>query len=363
MATAQATFDYRDRHDGFARTHFRRVGSRAVSSVGLGTHQGAPTGAVDDDAREALVAALEAGSNVVDTAANYRAGRSEPVVGDAIAAADVPRESVFVATKGGYVPFDGERPSNPGRYVYREFVETGLVDEADLAHGQHSVAPAFVDAMLDRSLSRLGLDTVDCYYVHEPEVQLDVRSRAAVYDALETTFRLLEERAAAGDIRHYGVATWDAFRVPRGHDRYLSLPEVVSRARAAAEAAGADSTHLRCLQVPFNVTMADAFTVEAHRGAEGDQCALWFARDAGLDVFTSAALAQGRLTDEAAFPEDVYAELAGETPAQRAINFARSAPGVTAALVGTTDAEHAREDVDAGRHEPLGAGAFDAVFE
>ena len=62
-------------------------------------------------------------------------------------------------------------------------------------------------------------------------------------------------------------------------------------------------------------------------------------------------------------PAAVDAELNGETPAQRAINFARSAPGVTVALVGTSSPAHVAENVASGTFEPLGARAFDAVFE
>ncbi len=49
--------------------------------------------------------------------------------------------------------------------------------------------------------------------------------------------------------------------------------------------------------------MADAFTVEAHDGAEGPESALWFAHEAGLDVFTSASIMQGQLAAE--LPDDV----------------------------------------------------------
>jgi aryl-alcohol dehydrogenase-like predicted oxidoreductase len=96
-------------------------------------------------------------------------------------------------------------------------------------------------------------------------------------------------------------------------------------------------------------------------GLDGSQSALWFAHEAGLDVFTSASMMQGRLATE--MPDGVEAKLSGETRVQRAINFARSAPGVTCSLVGTGSVEHAHENVDAGRYEPLGADAFDAVFE
>ena len=364
MATSGGTWGYRDRFgDAFARTYFRRFGPGVVSSVGLGTYLGDPTDEFDRRYRASIVEALESGVNLVDTAINYRCQRSERVVGEALDRADVDREAVVVATKGGFVPFDGSRPEDPGAYVRSEFVDTGLVDTDDLAAGSHAMTPAFLDAMLDRSLANLGVETVDCYYVHNPETQLRVRDRTAVYDGLQAAFERLERRRAAGDIGGYGVATWEAFRVPRGHDAYLSLPEVVARAEAAAGAVGAEDHGLVAVQLPFNVTMADAVTVAAHRHPtdERDVSALEYAQAAGLDIVASAALAQGSLA--ASIPPAVDAELSGDTPAQRAINFARSAPGVTVALVGTSSSTHVPENVAAGTFEPLGARAFDAVFE
>jgi aryl-alcohol dehydrogenase-like predicted oxidoreductase len=357
MATRDATWAYRNRfHEAFARTYFRRFADGLVSSVGVGTYLGEPTDAVDERYHAALVEALEHGINVVDTAINYRCQRAERVVGRALADADVEREAVLLATKGGFVPFDGSEPADPGAYVRGEYP-----DHADAFVRGNCIAPDFLADQLDRSLANLGVDTVDCYYVHNPETQLEEHSREAVYDQLEAAFTRLEERAAAGDLRHYGVASWQAFRVPADHPAYLSLPEVVRRARAASDAAGTASTHLRAIQLPFNVHMADAFTVASHEGAEGPQSALWFAADAGLDVFTSASIMQGDLA--AGLPEGVAARLEGDTPAQRAINFARSAPGVTSSLVGMGSPEHVRENVAAGTFPPLGADGFDAVFE
>lgn len=362
MVTKAATWDYRDRFEdsGFARTYFRRFGDGIVSSIGAGTYLGEPTDEVDERYREALVAALESGVNVLDTAVNYRCQRSERAVGEALRAADVDRDAVLVATKGGFVPFDGTRPDDPGAYVREAFVDPGLVDPDELVRG-NCISPAFVEAMLDRSLANLGLDRVDCYYVHNPETQLEAFDRETVYDRLESTFERLEVRAQDGDIDHYGVASWECFRVPEDHPNYLSLPEVAARARSAAAAADSSGTHFRAVQLPFNVAMADAFTVEAHPGVDGPQSALWFAADAGLDVFTSASIAQGDLARE--MPDPVADRVVGDSLAQKAINFARSAPGVTASLVGMGSPEHVAENVPAGTFEPLGATAFDRVFE
>jgi aryl-alcohol dehydrogenase-like predicted oxidoreductase len=361
MATEAATWAYRNRfHESYGRTYFRRFGDALVSSIGVGTYLGEPTDADDEGYRASVVEALEHGCNVVDTAVNYRHQRSERVVGEAFERADVEREAVLLATKGGFLAFDGERPDDPRAYVREHYVEPGLVTPDDLARGMHALSPALLEHSLERSLSNLGVDAVDLYYVHNPELQLEVRDRAAVYDQLEAVFRRLEQRAADGDLRHYGVATWEAFRVPPDHERYLSLPEVVGRARSAAETAGNAGTHLWAVQLPFNVTMADAFTVQAHEGTEGPVSALQFCREAGLDVFTSASIGQSELTG--GLPTDVAARLEGDTPVQRAINFARSAPGVTAALVGSKTPAHVRENLAAGTFSPMGAGAFDATF-
>ncbi|WP_410765419.1 aldo/keto reductase [Haloferax sp. DFSO60] len=363
MASGRATWSYRDAYgDSFGRTFFRRFGPGVTSSIALGTYLGDPTDEVDADYREAITLGLESGINFVDTASNYRMSRSERVVGDALRDAETDRDAVFVASKAGFVPFDRERPENPGQYVRETVIDPGLASTDELAYGSHTIAPAFIDEMVGRSLDLMDLDHIDCYYLHNPETQLEIADRETVYDRIEAAFEVLEARVATGDIGRYGVATWDAFRVPTDHDSYLSLPEIVRRAERAAETVGNDDHGLEAVQLPFNVLMADAFTVEAHVGDDGEMTsALWYAHEHDLHVFTSASIAQGDLARE--IPEQVDAQLSGDTPAQRALNFARSAPGVTSALVGTSSVEHVAEDIAAGTFDPLGARAFDAVFE
>ena len=366
MATHEGTWAYRDRFgDRYGRTYFRRFGPGVVSSIGVGTYLGEPTDAVDTRYREAIVTALEHGCNLVDTAVNYRCGRSEHVVGEALSDADVDRDAVVVATKGGFLPFDRTPPEEPAQYVHENFIEPGLVEPEALSRGSHCIAPEFLDTMLDRSRAALGVETVDCYYVHNPETQLAENSADAVYDQLEAAFERLEAAIDDGRIGRYGVASWEAFRVPPDHEKHLALSEVVARAEAAAEAAGRDPGEhgLAALQLPFNVHMADAFTAAHHEDrATGEPIsALRFAEQEGLSVFASASVLQGALVDE--LPPEIAAELEGDSPVQQAINFARSAPAVTSALVGTSQIKHIRENLAAGTFDPLGAAAFDAVFE
>jgi len=115
-------------------------------------------------------------------------------------------------------------------------VEPGLADPGEFVRGT-CLAPGLIDAMVDRSLSNLGLEVIDCYYVR-PGAPADRALPAAVYDALEATFEMLERRVAAGDSGRYGVATWAAFRALPERDIRLSLPELIARARSAADAVG-----------------------------------------------------------------------------------------------------------------------------
>jgi aryl-alcohol dehydrogenase-like predicted oxidoreductase len=112
--------------------------------------------------------------------------------------------------------------------------------------------------------------------------------------------------------------------------------------------------------------MADAFTRASQRLPNDPERAptstLQVAHEANLSVVTSASLGGGDLTTAGSIPAGVDATLAGDTSAQRALNFARSAPAVRCSLVGTTDTDHLRENVAAGTFDPLGAAAFDAVF-
>ncbi len=366
MGTASGTWGYRDRFGGsYGRTYFRRYPPGVCSSIGIGTYLGAPTEVQDARYAEALSSGLEHGINVIDTAINYRCQRSERVIGAVLKETSIDRASIVLTTKGGFLPFDGSRPENPSAYIQDRFIDTGRVDPATLVRGSHCIAPAYISDQLDQSLSNLGVETIDCYYVHNPETQLLERDRETVSQTLQSTFELLERRRKAGDIRQYGVATWDGFRVPTDHEQYLSLPKLLTIAQEAADRVGVDEHGLTTLQLPFNIHMSDAFSRKNHTytidGETRQLSTLEVAHEAGLFVFTSASLGQGELAS--GIPADVGAQVSGDTAVQRAINFARSAPGVTCSLVGMGTPDHVPENAAAGTFDPLGASAFDAVFE
>src|SRR5262245_16670450 len=177
-ATGSGTAAYRDAHPELPATHFRMLDGLAVSSIGLGTYLGEESDAADRGYGEAIVDAVNLGCNLVDTAINYRAQRSERVIGQALVALardlDFARDQLVVCTKGGYLPFDSGVPGDPGRYLHETYIRTGILRSEDIVGGMHAMTPRYLEDQIGRSLRNLGLATIDVYYLHNPETQLTV---------------------------------------------------------------------------------------------------------------------------------------------------------------------------------------------
>jgi aryl-alcohol dehydrogenase-like predicted oxidoreductase len=352
FATAEGTGRYRDRfpllrHAG----HFRRaaeapgVGELWMPSLGLGTYLGEPDASGDVRYTAAIVRALRSGIHLLDTAINYRHQRSERNIGAALAqffrAGELQRDEVMVCTKAGYLSFDGEMPADPRQYFQREYVETGLLDPAEVAGGMHCMAPRYLASQIERSRKNLGLETLDVFYLHNPESQLAAVDAAIFRARLKEAFVMLEQAVGEGKLRYYGAATWSGFRVPAEAPDALHLSEVLDVARQA----GGDQHHFRFVQLPFNLAMPEAYAFRNQRLGGEPASTLALAAAAGVAVVGSATLYQGQLTRD--LPAFLRQRLGTATDAESAIQFARSAPGLATALVGMSRAEHVEANLKA----------------
>lgn len=356
-ATIAGTMSYCDRLRSIvAPGHFRESGGLMLSSIGLGTYLGHHDHSTDQSYRLAIKRALELGCNVIDTAANYRFQRSERIIGETLAAlvedGSIERDQVVVATKGGYLPFDGQPPRTRHEmndYLDRTFVATGICTREDFVQNSHSIAPSYLEHQLEQSLRNLRLQTVDIYYLHNPESQFDGVSRDEFKVRLRKAFEFLESAVAAGKIGLYGAATWNGFRAAPSSSDYLSLDEFLE---TATEVAG-EHHHFRVVQLPLNLAMTEALTNENQQLGATRVPFLEAAQERGLTVMTSAALLQARLAS--GLPEDMARFPGLESDAQRAIQFARSALGVTTALVGMGRVEHVEENLGVATVPPVTA--------
>ena len=148
-----------------------------VSRLGLGTM----TWGRDTDEHEAadqLKTFLDAGGNLIDTAAMYGDGDSERVIGGFIGTL-AKREDLVIATKAGISFNSGERSVNNSR--------TNLLND------------------LDKSLSRLGVEYIDLWQIHtwDPMVPL------------EESLSAIDQAVTSGRVRYVGVSNFSGWQLAR----------------------------------------------------------------------------------------------------------------------------------------------------
>jgi aryl-alcohol dehydrogenase-like predicted oxidoreductase len=363
-ATTEGTAAYRERfRETAAEGHFRFEQNLWLSSVGVGTYLGDADEETDRSYADAITRAVELGANVIDTASNYRFQRSERSVGEAIkslTAAGVGREELVVCTKGGYIPFDTHPPAGQAgvrAYVEETFVKTGVIELSDIAAGSHCMTPRYLAHQVAQSLRNTGLETIDVYYVHNPETQLQVVAREEFDARLRAAFEQLERERAEGRLRFYGVATWNGFRAPAGQRGHHGLERMWELARAA----GGDDHGFRFVQLPFNLAMPEALVSENHTHGGAQVSLLEAAQALGVTVVASASMKQGEVAR--GLPERIREPLGSlSTDAQTAIQFTRSTPGVTTALVGMSRRAHVEENLQLARVPPASSEDYGRLF-
>lgn len=145
-----------------------------VSRLALGSMMfGGPTSA--EESLRIIDTAFDQGINFIDTADVYTGGRSEEIVGQAIAAR---RDDWVLASKVGM----GQAAGRPNR---------------------HGLSRKHILASVDGSLARLGSDYLDILYLHreDPLTPLEV-SVSAIGDLLRQ-----------GKIRYWGVSNYRGWRI------------------------------------------------------------------------------------------------------------------------------------------------------
>lgn len=317
-ATEKGTARFAKHHGkGKAAWAYREVARMHLSALGIGTYLGEPNDATDARYIEAIGEAVRQGVNVIDTASNYRDGRSEVCVGKALAALieqrQVYRSEVLLASKAGFLsPQTGQ-----------------LADEASVSCGCHSMAPEYLAAVIDRSLQAMAVQTVDVYYLHNPECQLQELPKEVVHDRIRAAFEALEKAADDGKIRVYGAATWPGLRAALRDKDHLAIADLV----ALAEDVAGKQHRFKAVQMPLNRMMPEAHNLP-NQPVDGEHVsALAAAAHYGLVAFCSAPLYQGRLARKG-----------------RAVQMLRSAmmaPGVTTVLAGMSDVAHVHENIKA----------------
>jgi len=127
--------------------------------------------------RKAVIAAWEAGYRLFDHADIYCAGVCESIFAEAMKEVPGMRKEIIIATKCGIIFGGDPSPDSPGRYDF---------------------SAAHILKSCDASLKRLGIETIDIYQLHRPDVLMDPDEVAGAFAALYKQ----------GKVRYFGVSNF-----------------------------------------------------------------------------------------------------------------------------------------------------------
>jgi aryl-alcohol dehydrogenase-like predicted oxidoreductase len=363
MLSGYATPEGTKKYKGYAvshgkpASHFKFFDGLYLSSIGMGTYLGQPTQEDDLAVENAVYQSIKSGAvNVIDTAINYRAMKSEKSVGRALLRlvheSVIGREQVFISTKNGYITNDGDFPNiDVMEYIHRMYIQTDVMSAEDISSGYNVMNPNYLAKCIDKSLMNLHLSTIDLVYLHNAfeSWNQDV-SREKFMEMLAKAFEIYEKYREQNKIRYYGMATWTCLRVPQTSQEHLSLEQVVR----TAETVGGKNHGFRFIQMPYNLAYSEALLQRNQSvGSQNDLTVLEAATQLNLGIFTSIPLFQGRLLS-ANIPD--YGGISDNIG--KLVQIIRSSPSIIAPLIGQKRMEHVEENLKVANVPPLSSAEF-----
>jgi aryl-alcohol dehydrogenase-like predicted oxidoreductase len=294
---------------------------------------------------QAIIECVKQGINLIDSAIIYRQQQGERSIGKAlrylIESGYISINELIICTKGGFLT---EETTEYLNWFNQHYVKNhnSEVTKTDLVQNLHCIHPEYLQDQINLSLENLRVETIDVYYLHNPEIQLLEISTDVFYQRLYAAFEVLESAVEAGKIAAYGIATWDGLRVPPDHPQHFNLAKIKS---IAAEVAGNKNDRFHFIEFPLNMGMPEALIAPTQNVAGELVPLLEAAYRLGLTPIASASLYQAQVIGR--IPESVVNAI-GEnfnSDAQRALQYTRSAPGLVSALVGMKKLEHIEENL------------------
>jgi aryl-alcohol dehydrogenase-like predicted oxidoreductase len=359
FATSEGTKIYTEYaiSQGRPISHFKSFDGLHLSSIGMGTYLGQPSEEDDQAIENAVFESVKSGAvNVIDTAINYRAMRSEKSIGRALLRLVkdkiISRDQIFISTKNGYITNDGDYPNiDVMEYIHRMYIQTDVITADDISSGYNIINPNYLAKCIDKSLMNMHVSSIDLVYIHNAfESWYQDVSREQFMEMLVKAFEVYEKYRAKNKIRYYGMATWTCFRVPPTSPEYLSLEQAVK----CAESVGGKDHGFRFIQLPYNLAYSEALLLRNQSiGSEENLTILQAAEKLNIGIFTSIPLFQGRLL-RSQIPD--YGGISD--PIAKLVQIIRSSPSVIAPLIGQKKAEHVEENLKTANMPPLSEEEF-----
>ena len=362
VATKEETLNFAKKFSSYKDFYIQHNGL-VFSKLGLGTFNKEPYKEENYVFHyiEAVKQAIRSGINLLDTASNYRYGVSEKEIGEALKELgdEVKREELIICSKGGFIQLDYPFPENPYTWIGENIIDARLATSEDIELDQHCMTPDFLEYSCRRSLKNLGVEALDIYYLHNPEMQRLKLGEKNFYKQIEKVFQRFEKLADEGLFTSYGVAVWNGFTAE--NEELISLEKLVQ----IAQKVGGANHRLKYIQLPFNMGKTNAYASLTQK-VDGVECSIINAAyKLKIGVISSSSLLQMNLFKKSFSAESGVVldnSMTLTSDIQLALQFVRSTPGVVSSLFGSKVPVHIKENCEISKVKAVSRDKYDLLY-
>lgn len=315
-----------------------------MGRIALGTHLGDFSDTDSEKYIQAIKYAVRNGINTIDGAINYRGMRSEKDEGIAInqliEAGEIKREDIFITSKAGLLFGDVQEGLNPQKCLTEILEPNGItIDDFTEYEGLlQTLNPKFFETALNKSLQNLGIETLDLYYIHIPEISRLGLSEEEFYTQIEILFRWYESKVSEGKIRFYGIAFEFMTEEPQEAKWHIELEKL----KQLAEKVAVGESHLKYILFEYNLLCASA-NIDKTQTVNGQQMTMLEAcRKLGFETVASMPFAMGDGLEKYSVEE--------------MLSFALD--GMEHVIVGSKNTKHIQEIIDIAQRYGIGTCAY-----
>jgi aryl-alcohol dehydrogenase-like predicted oxidoreductase len=362
LATPEDTLNFAKKFSNY-KDFYTKHNGLIFSKLGLGTFNKEPYKEENYVFHyiEAVKEAIRNGINLIDSASNYRYGQSEKEIGEALKELgdEVKRQELIICSKGGFIQLDYPFPENPYIWIKENIVDAGLAKEEDIELDQHCMTPDYLEWSCRRSLENLGVDALDIYYLHNPEMQILKLGEKAFYKQIEKVFERFEKLADEGLFQSYGVAVWNGFTAE--NEELISLEKLVE----CAKKVGGENHRFKYIQLPFNMGKTAAYTTATQKVNNQECSIINAAYKLGIGVISSSSLLQMNLFKKSFSAETgvvLDSTMTLKSDIQLALQFVRSTPGIVSSLFGSVVPVHIKANCEISKVKSVKREKYDLLY-
>ena len=301
FASPDATKSFADKfRDQYSDNAYGILGrtNLTVSGIGFGTYRCRQNNEVHF---QAIESALKKGCNVIDTSANYMDGQAESLIGEVlnqeVVWGDLYREELVLISKVGYIQGENLKIAQKREEEQQPFLEV-----VKYAPGiWHCIHPHFIRDQITRSLSRMHIDVLDIYLLHNPEYfLLNMKKTHGInsenisrefYKRIANAFYEMENLVDEGLIRFYGISS-NTLPVDNKRPDFVRLERIweVYKSVCSEKGISTEEGHFAVIQFPFNWIEVEAFVKKNNQYNNRQITVFELARELNLGILTNRPL-------------------------------------------------------------------------